>query len=65
MAGGAPDEGGWRVLLGPSGGGHRTAEDLGMDTWGKKDIGDEERDPRALEPCWRNLPIGLPRRRHF
>ena len=41
LAGGA--QGGWRVLLGPGVGGHRTAGNLGTDTWGKKDIGDKGR----------------------
>lgn len=48
LAGGAEDEGGWRALLGLRRGGHRTAVDLGMGTWEKKDIGGEKRDPRVL-----------------
>lgn len=65
MVGGVLDEGGWRVFLGFSGGGYRIVEDLGMDIWGKKDIGDEERDSRVFEFCWRNLFIGFLRRRYF
>lgn len=48
LAGGAKDESGWRALLDLRGGGHGTSVDLSMDTWEKKDVGGEKRDPRVL-----------------